>query len=63
MPLIPQQHILTSTRLNSDDAIQDLREQMDKLPPVKIVSVASRDISVFNGKAHGIELIAVVEEA
>ncbi|KAB1864572.1 hypothetical protein [Microbacterium algeriense] len=64
MPLIAKQHILHVDRGNVEKALEALEEQMNALPPVRIVTMDIKEATVnFAGKLiPGIRVFAVVEE-
>ena len=55
MPLVEQQAIIIAGGINVALAYVELERQMDEMPPIRIVSIATL------GKAGDVALIAVVE--
>lgn len=64
MPLIAKQHILHVDRGNVEKALEALEEQMNALPPVRIVTMDIKEATVkaFGAPVPGIRVFAVVEE-
>lgn len=64
MPLYERQHLIDAVGPNFDAAQKALREQLNDLPIVRIVQLATSTfpVSMLGRSFEGVRLIAVVEE-